>query len=82
MYDTGEGYPAVVFENDGGLVPGFVVELVASREDEAVAVLDRIEGEGTLYRRVKVTTSEGAAQSYEWIGPVDSLTPLPAGWTA
>jgi hypothetical protein len=42
--------------------------------------LDRIEGEGTLYRRVEIETRAGPATSYEWLGPTEHLQILPDGW--
>ena len=88
MWDTGHGYPAVQFANvqaDGGepaagFVPGVLVRLQPDRAAEAMAELDRSEEAGRLYRRVEVATSAGPAFAYEWLGPVDGLTPLPEGW--
>jgi gamma-glutamylcyclotransferase (GGCT)/AIG2-like uncharacterized protein YtfP len=80
VWDTGQGYPAVRFGDTGEVVHGILVELAPDRAPEAVAELDRIEGEGVLYRRVAVLTSGGPALTYEWLGPTDALTPLPAGW--
>ncbi len=80
LWDTGRGYPAVRFAAAAGTVPGVLVHLVADRAEEAVEVLDEIEEEGTLYRRVTVVTSGGPAIAYEWLGPVDGLQPLPGGW--
>jgi len=80
LWDTGRGYPAVRFGDTGELVPGILVDLAPDRAGEAVAGLDRIEGEGVLYRRVEILTSGGLALSYEWLGPTEALTPLPAGW--
>jgi len=48
--------------------------------DEAVVLLDQIEEEGRLYRRVEVATSAGAAFAYEWLGSVEGLLHLPEGW--
>ncbi len=80
LWDTGRGYPAIRFDAGARAVPGFVVSVDAERLAEAIAVLDAIEGEGVLYRRVEVTTSRGPALSYEWLGPTDGLVPLPEGW--
>lgn len=82
IWDTGQGYPAVRFDPVGQPVPGVLVTLDAGRATEAVDVLDGIEAEGELYRRVEVPTSAGAAHAYEWLGPVDGLVLLPAGWPA
>ena len=80
LWDTGQGYPGVRFDDEGDAVPGVLVDLDVGRAAEAVALLDRIEDEGRLYRRVRVTTSAGDAFAYEWLGPVDGFQPLPGGW--
>ena len=80
LWDTGLGYPAVRFDDEGGVVPGFLVTLDATRLSDAVALLDGIERQGMLFRRVEVTTSGGPAISYEWLGSTDGLAPLPGGW--
>ncbi len=80
LWDTGRGYPAIRFDGDGGFVPGFVVTIDAGRSAEAIAVLDAVEQEGVLYRRVVVATSVGPAASYEWRGSTAGLTALPGGW--
>ena len=80
LWDTGSGYPAVRFDPDGADVPGFLVALDPGGAAEAIAVLDRIEGEGALYRRVRVATSGGPAVAYEWLGSTEGLVPLASGW--
>ena len=80
LWDTGRGYPAVRFDGEAGVVPGCVVTIPPERLAEAIAVLDAIEAEGVLYRRVQVATSAGPATSYEWLGPTEGLVPLPGGW--
>ncbi len=80
LWDTGRGYPAVRFAHDGEPVPGYVVRLRDDRLAESLALLDRIEGEGTLYRRVVVPTSVGSAMSYEWLGATSSFSALRSGW--
>jgi gamma-glutamylcyclotransferase (GGCT)/AIG2-like uncharacterized protein YtfP len=67
VYDTGRGYPAARFDEDG-TIAGRTYRLRADRLDEALAVLDREEfsvpGE---YRRVVVTTAAGTkAWAYEY----------------
>lgn len=81
LWDTGKGYPAAVFGTKGS-VPGDVVWIDPERWRGVIDWLDRIEGEGTLYRRVVVDTSAGTAVSYEWLGETEGLTPLPHGWPA
>lgn len=80
LWDTGRGYPGVRFDDAGEPVPGVVVTLDPAQVTEAIALLDAIEEEGVLYRRVEVQTSAGPAFAYEWLGATDDLRPLPGGW--
>lgn len=82
LWDTGRGYPAARFGDagDGGEIPGVLVAVEPERIAEAVAVLDRIEVEGVLYRRVSVVTSAGPAITYEWLGSTEGMRGLPSGW--
>jgi len=82
LWDTGNGYPAARFGAVGGLVPGVLVTIDAGKGAEVVALLDDIEGEGVLYRRVDVPTSCGPAVGYEWLGSTEGLIALPGGWRA
>ena len=79
LWDTGLGYPAAVFATDGR-IPGALVTLVPATATAALLTLDAVEGAGRLYRRVRVDTSGGPVGSYEWLGPVEGLRPLPDGW--
>jgi gamma-glutamylcyclotransferase (GGCT)/AIG2-like uncharacterized protein YtfP len=80
LWDTANGYPAARFDDLAGEVPGYVVVLDARRATDALGLLDRVEGEGVLFRRVTVTTSAGPAMGYEWLGPTGGLVRLPDGW--
>jgi len=80
IWDTGRGYPAVRFDDEGGPIPGVVVRLHPDRTAEALADLDAIEEEGELYRRLTVDTSAGTAFAYEWLGGTDGFESLPQGW--
>ena len=94
LWDTGLGYPAACFDSGGGgdagagegvgegvgEIPGVLVTIGPGSVAAALAVLDRIEGEGVLFRRVDVVTSAGSAMSYEWLGPTEGFRPLPGGW--
>lgn len=80
LWDTGRGYPAATFDDDGDDIPGVAVTLTPELGAEALRLLDEIEGEGSLYRRVEVTTSVGAALSYEWIGSTAGFARLRGGW--
>jgi len=80
LWDTGCGYPAATFDDGGREIPGVAVVLAPGKAAAALRVLDEIEGEGSLYRRVEITTSHGLAVSYQWLGATDGLRPLPDGW--
>ena len=80
LWDTGLGHPAARFDGTGDDIPGVLVRIRPDVIDYVIATLDRIEGEGVLYRRVEVSTSGGSAISYEWLGPTDGLLPLSGGW--
>lgn len=82
IWDTGHGYPAVRFAAGAGPVPGVVVVLDPGRTAAAISLLDGIEEEGRLYRRVEVATTCGPAHAYEWLGPTEGLTPLAGGWNS
>ena len=82
LWDTGHGYPGVRFDPGGSPVTGVLVVLDPARAAEAVELLDEIEDEGRLYRRVEVATSAGPAFAYEWLGPTEGLRPLSGGWRA
>lgn len=64
LYDTGYGYPAAVFETDaryrGGSITGRRFAIVPERYDEAIELLDRVEGavEG-MYERVRIGIDDG-----------------------
>lgn len=80
LWDTGNGYPAAVFDGDGPELHGVAVVLAGDRAGDAVEVLDEIEGEGVLFERVEIVTSLGRAYSYQWLGDTAGLAPLPHGW--
>lgn len=80
IWDTGHGYPAVRFDDAAGAVPGVLVTLDPEALAEAIEVLDEVEEEGRLYRRVEVSTSAGPAWAYEWLGPTAGLAALAEGW--
>jgi gamma-glutamylcyclotransferase (GGCT)/AIG2-like uncharacterized protein YtfP len=82
LYDTGHGYPCAVFPPTApGWVHGVVLMLVQP-DTEALAALDRYEGDE--YERVPVRTATGLEVfTYAWIAPLDRLVPVADGrWTA
>jgi gamma-glutamylcyclotransferase (GGCT)/AIG2-like uncharacterized protein YtfP len=79
LYDTGRGYPAACFDDDGE-VPGWVLTIEPSAHARLLALLDRVEGDE--YRRVRVATVDGrSVEAYDWVGARDELVPLSA-WEA
>ena len=59
LYDTGCGYPAAVFGGPSRII-GQTFRLRAERVDEALVVLDEVEGAvAGLYHRVSITTHAG-----------------------
>lgn len=81
VYDTGLGYPAARFDQTG-TIEGWVYELKVGIEDEALDLLDEVEGvvEGQ-YRRVQVRTSDGVeAWAYEVGIDTESMVDLDGRW--
>jgi gamma-glutamylcyclotransferase (GGCT)/AIG2-like uncharacterized protein YtfP len=83
LYDTGRGYPGATFGADAaaagaGLVHGSVVELDPARSGEALAALDRYEGDE--YERVVIRTESGAeVATYAWIAPLTGCEAIAEG---
>jgi gamma-glutamylcyclotransferase (GGCT)/AIG2-like uncharacterized protein YtfP len=84
LLDTGAGYPALTGVGRGPWVPGFLVSLDPATAQEALRVLDEIEGTPSgLYARVRITTRAGSlAWTYEYRRSTSGMRPLPAGWAA
>ncbi|MFC7612764.1 gamma-glutamylcyclotransferase [Actinokineospora soli] len=75
LYDTGQGYPALLL-GDGPGVNGWVVPL---RSGAALAALD--EYEGPEYTRVRVVLADGTVVwAYVWVRPVDGMRRLSEPW--
>jgi gamma-glutamylcyclotransferase (GGCT)/AIG2-like uncharacterized protein YtfP len=84
LYDSGNGWPVAVLDGDPtGDVPGVLVDLDPDRLEDALDLLDRIEGVVTdLLRRVVVTTTEAtAAWAYHWPGTTAGMRRI-ARWDA
>jgi gamma-glutamylcyclotransferase (GGCT)/AIG2-like uncharacterized protein YtfP len=82
LFDTGRGYPGARFVDGSATIPGACMRIANGQWDPVVEILDGVEAEGVLYRRVEVTTTAGPAISYEWLGDTSALPELPAGWLA
>lgn len=69
LYDTGNGYPAARFDHTG-TIHGRIYPLDLDRLDEALRLLDEVEGAVVdLFHRVAITTSSGLdAWAYEYCG--------------
>jgi gamma-glutamylcyclotransferase (GGCT)/AIG2-like uncharacterized protein YtfP len=69
VYDTDHGYPAARFDV-AGTIHGRVYSLRAERLEEALQLLDEVEGAVVdLFRRVEIRTATGVdAWAYEYCG--------------
>lgn len=72
LFDTGYGWPAAVFDRRAAdRVPGVIVGLHPASTDEALAILDDVEGVGSgLFRRVLVDVEGRPCWSYHWPGSI------------
>jgi gamma-glutamylcyclotransferase (GGCT)/AIG2-like uncharacterized protein YtfP len=80
LFDTGLGYPAARFDHIG-VIHGRTFTLDPVRRDEALALLDEIEGavEG-LYHRISIVTALGRrAHAYQYGGGVSNLVSIRDG---
>ena len=79
LYDTGNGYPAARFDR-AGTIHGRLYPLRVDRLDEALQLLDEVEGAVVdLFRRVAITTASGAtAWAYQYGGETEFAT-IPSG---
>ncbi len=75
------GVPAARFDTLG-TIEGFVIRL--ARPDEALRLLDDVEDEGTLYRRVLVRARTGDgevdAYAYEYLGDLTGRREAGSSW--
>jgi len=83
LYDTGNGYPAAKFDRPGKIF-GTVYPLKLDRLDEALELLDEVEGAVIdLFRRVAITTSTGIdAWAYEYCGETQFPEITRGDWVA
>lgn len=81
LYDA--GVPAARFD-EPGRISGFVFRLDPERMAEALAVLDDLEDEGEIYRRVEVTASTASgkvrAQAYEYLLDLEGRPDVGGCW--
>jgi gamma-glutamylcyclotransferase (GGCT)/AIG2-like uncharacterized protein YtfP len=81
LYDA--DVPAARFDENGS-IEGFVFWLDERRLEEAVRVLDELEDEGDVYRRIviDVETTDGPtpAFAYEYLGPLDGRREVGSVW--
>jgi gamma-glutamylcyclotransferase (GGCT)/AIG2-like uncharacterized protein YtfP len=75
LYDSGNGWPVVDFAARDHDVPGVLVDLDPGSLDEALGLLDHVEGTVTdLLRRIVVTTRDGlSAWAYHWPGATSGM---------
>ncbi|MEM9606075.1 MAG: gamma-glutamylcyclotransferase [Actinomycetota bacterium] len=79
LYDTGRGYPGARFE-EAGHIPGWGLRLDEARLEEALDLLDEIEGPHQ-YERVLVDTGVGRpAWSYRMLLETDGMERI-AAWS-
>lgn len=82
LYDTGLGYPAALFDDDGTTICGRTYGLLEASLGRALTELDRVEGAVRgLYERVVVTTGTGvSAWAYQFgSDPGIELRPIAGG---
>lgn len=79
LFDTGNGYPAARFDR-AGTIHGRVYSLRDDRLEEALELLDEVEGAVVdLFRRIAITTSTGTqAWAYEYCGET-AFAAIPSG---
>lgn len=83
LYDTGNDYPAARFDRPG-TIRGRVYSLHPDRLDEALQLLDEVEGAVVdLFHRVPITTSTGnEAWAYEYCGDTQFVEITSGDWPA
>lgn len=81
LFDSGWGWPAAAFgDRWGDHVPGIIVDLRPDSVDDALSVLDEIEGVASgLFERVSLEVESRLCWAYQWLGATDGLQRI-AGW--
>ena len=81
LYDA--GVPAARFDEEGE-IEGFILWLDEGRLDEALKVLDELEDEGDVYRRVLIQAdTDGGrveAHAYEYLSPPEETKNVGRAW--
>jgi gamma-glutamylcyclotransferase (GGCT)/AIG2-like uncharacterized protein YtfP len=78
LFDTGAGYPAAKFGEDGGRITGYVLRLIPERSAQATEAIADLEG--NLFRPVTVETESGVtATAYEYIASTEGMTLISDG---
>jgi gamma-glutamylcyclotransferase (GGCT)/AIG2-like uncharacterized protein YtfP len=85
LYDTRQGYPALVLDGAGGAgaepVSGWLLGFPDDRVDAVLDRLDRVEG--PAYGRALVTAGDGTkAVTYEYLGSPAGFVRLDGAWDA
>lgn len=80
LFDTGLGYPAARFDQVG-VIHGVLFTIDRLRRDEALDLLDEIEGAvAGLYHRVSLVTALGRrAYAYQYGGGIEGLSAISHG---
>ena len=75
LFDTGYGWPAAVFAPGvDDRVPGVVITLAPDSVDDALAVLDEVEGvDSGLFRRVLIDVDGRPCWTYHWPGTTEGF---------
>lgn len=69
LFDTGAGYPVAAFDTneDGNIIPGWIVSIHPNLVEEAIGLLDQIEHTADdLYRRIPLFIDGHACWAYHW----------------
>jgi len=78
LYRTPYGWPAAVMGGAPGRVAGVVVPLSIATADQALEILDAVEGVASgLFTRVGIVTESGTScWTYHWPGDIDGFVEI------